>query len=140
MLLLGDEAESERIVEQTWALLRKDRISGTGSRNDYKHPICTTVESLSRTQTLLKQTKAARPRITVGDVVWETNGTRQGVLENDDGTSKPYKVRWDDDTLSRWLYPKDIMSNSLSLLNLLLILLLLLPILAATISGEDRVE
>jgi len=55
------------------------------------------------------QTNYDRPRI-VGVVVQAADDlSKQGVVEEDDGSSNPYKVRWEDDgTLSEWLYPRDI--------------------------------
>ena len=54
------------------------------------------------------QTNSGRPRI-VGVVVQAADDlSKQGVVEEDDGSSNPYKVRWEDGTLSGWLYPRDI--------------------------------
>ena len=48
-------------------------------------------------------------RIGKGDVVQAANDpSKQGVVEEDDCTNQPYKVRWEDGTLSGWLYPGDI--------------------------------
>jgi hypothetical protein len=48
-------------------------------------------------------------RIGKGDVVQAANDpSKQGVVEEDDGSSNPYKVRWEDGTKSGWLYPQDI--------------------------------
>jgi len=48
-------------------------------------------------------------RIGKGAVVQAANDpSKQGVVEEDDGSSNPYKVRWEDGTKSGWLYPQDI--------------------------------
>ena len=48
-------------------------------------------------------------RIGKGDVVQAANDpSKHGVVEEDDGTSNPYWVRWEDGTKSGWLYPEDI--------------------------------
>ena len=44
-----------------------------------------------------------------GDVVQAAKDpSKQGVVEEDDRSGNPYKVRWEDGTKSGWLYPKDI--------------------------------
>ena len=49
-------------------------------------------------------------RVGVGDRVHSTaDHSRTGVVEVDDKSGQPYKVRWNDGTLS-WHYPKDVKS------------------------------
>ena len=50
-----------------------------------------------------------KARITEGmHVLAAGDRAKKGVVEEDDGSSDPYKVRWSDGELSDWLYPADI--------------------------------
>ena len=50
-------------------------------------------------------------RVGVGDRVHSTaDHSRTGVVEQDDKDRQPYKVRWNDGTLSGYLYPKEVKS------------------------------
>jgi len=67
--------------------------------NSYEH---THTHALSHTLTHMQ-------RITIGDRVHlRTDTTKVGTVEQDDHTSNPYKVRWDDGTLSGWLEPPSL--------------------------------
>ena len=50
-----------------------------------------------------------KARITEGmHVLAAGDRAKKGVVETDDRSSNPYKVRWSDGELSDWLYPADI--------------------------------
>ena len=50
-----------------------------------------------------------KARITKGmHVLAAGDRAKKGVVETDDGSSNPYKVRWSDGELFDWLYPADI--------------------------------
>jgi len=50
-----------------------------------------------------------KARITKGmHVLAAGDRAKKGVVEKDDGSSNPYKVRWGDGELSNWLEPADI--------------------------------
>ena len=50
-----------------------------------------------------------KARITKGmHVLAAGDRAKKGVVEEDDGSSNPYKVRWSDGELSDWLEPADI--------------------------------
>ena len=52
---------------------------------------------------------AGGARIRVGDRVTSTKDrSRRGTVSSDDGSSKPYRVVWDDGETSSWLYPHDL--------------------------------
>jgi hypothetical protein len=53
---------------------------------------------------------ASKSRLKIGDVVYSrSDRTRTGKVEEDDRSSKPYRLRWDDTgNLSSWLAPNDV--------------------------------
>ena len=58
---------------------------------------------------VLADLEKEKARITKGmHVLAAGDRAKKGVVEDDDGSSHPYKVRWSDGELSGWLVPADI--------------------------------
>ena len=60
-------------------------------------------------------------RIKKGDRVRSTkDAAKTGTVEEDDGSSNPYRVRWDGGGQSGWLYPRDLQVEGRNLSGLML--------------------